>query len=269
MMIDFTKMHGTLNDFVIIDCRKRSYNNINYKAIANRKTGIGCDQIIVITESKKADCFMHIYNADGSKVGMCGNAARCVSYLLSNETQNNNVTIELSDRILSCLRTSENSVQVNIGIARFHWTDIPISQECDTLHLPIELEMLSDPVGVNVGNPHAIFFVDSVEAIPLDRLGPKLENHDFFPEKANISIAEIVSRDKIKLRVWERGTGETASCGSGACAVLAAAVRRQYTDNTATICLQGGNLSISYQNDNTILMEGTVSYIFNGIYCAQ
>ncbi|AAZ68077.1 diaminopimelate epimerase [Ehrlichia canis] len=266
-MIDFIKMHGTLNDFVIIDCRSKFYNNIDYKAIANRKTGIGCDQIIVITKSEKADCFMHIYNADGSKVEMCGNAARCVAYLLSNEKQKNNVTIELADRILSCLRISENTVQVNMGIAKFHWTDIPISQECDTLHLPITLEMLSDPVGINVGNPHAIFFVNSIETIPLDKLGPKLENHNLFPKRANISIAEILSRNKIKLRVWERGTGETASCGSGACAALVAAVRRQYTDTTATICLQGGNLLISYQNDNTILMEGMVSYTFHGIYC--
>ncbi|CEI85199.1 diaminopimelate epimerase [Ehrlichia minasensis] len=266
-MIDFIKMHGTLNDFVIIDCRSKSYNNIDYQAIANRKIGIGCDQIIVITKSEKADCFMHIYNADGSKVEMCGNAARCVAYLLSNEKQKNNVTIELADRILSCLRISENTVQVNMGIAKFHWTDIPISQECDTLHLPITLEMLSDPVGINVGNPHAIFFVNSIETIPLDKLGPELENHNLFPKRANISIAEIVSRNKIKLRVWERGTGETASCGSGACAALVAAVRRQYTDTTATICLQGGNLLISYQNDNTILMEGIVSYTFHGTYC--
>ena len=267
-MIDFIKMHGTLNDFVIIDCRKKIYNNINYKEIADRKTGIGCDQVIVMTESKKADCFMHIYNADGSKVEMCGNAARCVAYLLSNEKQNNNVKIELSDRILLCSKTSHNTVQVNMGKPKFHWQDIPIAQECDTLHLPIELEMLRDPVGVNVGNPHAIFFVDSIKEIPLNNLGPILENHPLFPKKANISIAEVISRNKIKLRVWERGTGETASCGSGACAALTAAVRRQYTENTATVFLQGGDLTISYQDDNTILMEGMVSYRFSGTYCS-
>ena len=266
-MIDFIKMHGTLNDFVIIDCREKIYNNINYKEIADRKIGIGCDQIIVITKSEKADCFMHIYNADGSKVGMCGNAARCVAYLLSNEKQNNNVKIELSDRILLCSKTSSNTIQVNMGKAKFHWKDIPISQECDTLHLPIKLEMLSDPVGINIGNPHAIFFVDSIDEIPLNKLGPVLENHPLFPEKANISIAEVISRNKIKLRVWERGTGETASCGSGACAALIAAVRRQYTENTAIVSLQGGDLLISHQDDNTILMEGMVSYRFSGTYC--
>ena len=266
-MIDFIKMHGTLNDFVIIDCREKTYNNINYKEIADRKIGIGCDQIIVITKSEKADCFMHIYNADGSKVEMCGNAARCVAYLLSNEKQNNDVKIELSDRILLCSRTSHNKIQVNMGKAKFHWKDIPTSQECDTLHLPIKLEMLSDPVGINVGNPHAIFFVDSIKDIPLNKLGPVLENHPLFPEKANISIAEVISRNKIKLRVWERGTGETASCGSGACAALIAAARRQYTDNTAIVCLPGGDLLISHQDDNTILMEGMVSYRFSGTYC--
>ncbi|QGR02122.1 diaminopimelate epimerase [Ehrlichia ruminantium] len=264
-MIDFIKMHGTLNDFVIIDCREKMHNNINFKEIANRKTGIGCDQVILITPSEKADCLMHIYNPDGSKVEMCGNAARCVAYLLSNEKHSNNITIELSDRILSCSRTSHNKIQVNMGQPKFHWQDIPISQECDTLYLPIKTEFLSYPVGVNIGNPHAVFFVDSIDDIPLTKIGPELENHPIFPKKANISIAQIISSDEIKLRVWERGTGETASCGSGACATLVAAVKRNYTKSNATIYLQGGNLLILYKSDNTILMEGVVSYVFNGV----
>ena len=177
------KMHGTLNDFVIIDCREKMHKNINFKEIANRKTGIGCDQVIVITSSKKADCLMHIYNTDGSKVEMCGNAARCVACLLSNEKNNNNITIELSDRILSCVRTSHDKIQVNMGHAKFHWQDIPISQECDTLYLPIKTELLSYPVGVNIGNPHAVFFVDSIDDIPLPKIGPELENHPLFPKK--------------------------------------------------------------------------------------
>ncbi|CAI27473.1 diaminopimelate epimerase [Ehrlichia ruminantium] len=264
-MINFIKMHGTLNDFVIIDCREKMYHNINFKKIAHRKTGIGCDQVIVITSSKKADCFIHIYNPDGSKVEMCGNAARCVAYLLSNEKKNDNITIELSDRILSCVRTSHDKIQVNMGYPKFHWKDIPVLHACDTLYLPIKTELLSYPVGVNIGNPHAVFFVDSIDDIPLTKIGPELENHTLFPNKANISIAQVISRNEIKLRVWERGTGETASCGSAACATLVAAVRRNYTNHHATIYLQGGNLLILYKDDNTILMEGVVSYVFSGV----
>ncbi|QXK92304.1 diaminopimelate epimerase [Neoehrlichia mikurensis] len=267
-MFNFIKMHGTSNDFVIIDNRAsiNNINNIEYAKIAHRKTGIGCDQVIVIDKSSNADCFMHIYNSDGSKVEMCGNGARCVAYLLMQEKKAKSVSIETTERIIYGSQISNDLIQINMGTPKFHWKDIPISQPCDTLNLPIAIEMLEHPVGVNIGNPHIVFFVQSVNSVPLDRLGVKLENHPLLPNKANIGIVEIISQDHIKLRVWERGVGETSSCGSGACAAVVAAIRRKYTKNTVLVTLQGGDLLIYWKENNSILISGTVNYVFCGTY---
>ncbi|KJV69354.1 diaminopimelate epimerase [Candidatus Neoehrlichia procyonis] len=264
---NFIKMHGTSNDFVIIDNRTSNVNgNINYAKIAHRKTGIGCDQVIVIDKSTNADCFMHIYNADGSKVEMCGNGARCVAYLLIQEQKTKSVSIETTNRIIYGSQISQDQIQINMGNPKFHWKDIPLSKKCNTLNLPIVIEMVKHPVGVNIGNPHIVFFVQSINSIPLNKLGPILENHPLLSNKANIGIAEVISQNHIKLRVWERGVGETSSCGSGACAAVVAAIRRKYTKNTVLVTLQGGNLLISWKENNSILMSGTVNYVFHGTY---
>ncbi|MDM8335715.1 diaminopimelate epimerase [Wolbachia pipientis] len=224
----FINMHGTGNNFVIIDSRSTNNLDWNYKGIADQN---GCDQVIVITNSSVANCFMHIYNADGSEVEMCGNAARCVGYLIMSEKNTEYATIELiNKRILECFKVGDKFIKVNMGKPLLKWLEIPLSTQYNTLHLPIEIEMLKDPVAVNIGNPHIVFFVDNISEIPLQNLGPKLENHIFFPKKVNVSVAQIEKSGEIALRVWERGAGITASCGSAACAALVASVLRGYVN---------------------------------------
>lgn len=255
---NFIKMHGTGNNFVIIDSRSANDLNWNYKKIANQN---GCDQVIVITNSSLADCFMHIYNADGSKAEMCGNAARCVGYLLMSEKGAEYSIIELtSKRILECFKVGDKSIKVNMGKPLLKWHEIPLSTECDTLHLPIELEMLKDPVAVNIGNPHIVFFVDNISEIPLRNLGPKLENHVLFPQKINISIAQVEKSGEIDLRVWERGTGITASCGSAACATFVASVLRKWINTQKTsVNLPGGRLLIEWSD--SVFITGDIGFL--------
>lgn len=253
--IPFVKMHGTGNSFIIIDSRSANNLDWNDRQIAN------CDQAIVIANSSIADCFMYIYNADGSLAEMCGNAARCVGHLIMSEKDTKYTTIELAkNRILECFRVDDKSIKVNMGKPLLKWHEIPLSLECDPLHLPIEFEMLKDPAAVNIGNPHIIFFVDNISEIPLQNLGPKLENHELFPQKTNVSIAQIEKSGEINLRVWERGTGITASCGSAACAALVASVLRGYlTTQQASINFSGGKLLIEWTGN--IFMTGDVGFM--------
>ncbi len=264
--IPFIKMHGTGNDFVIIDVRHNNYSDLDYKKIANRKTGIGCDQVIIISVSTKADCMMTIYNADGSSAEMCGNAARCVADLIISEKGNNYVTIELiNQRIIYGERLSNGQIKINMGKPLLNWDEIPISIAYDTLFLPIELGPLKNPVGVNIGNPHAIFFVYDISIIPFEELAPKLEKHVLFPNGANVSIAEISDEKQINLKVWERGVGITNSCGSAACAAFVAAVRRGYIDKKeALVTLLGGDLFIELDEEDNVFMTGEIAYVFYG-----
>ncbi|WP_339047225.1 diaminopimelate epimerase [Candidatus Mesenet endosymbiont of Phosphuga atrata] len=264
--IPFIKMHGTGNDFVIIDARYNNYPNLDYKKIANRKRGIGCDQVIIINHSTKADCMMNILNADGSSAEMCGNAARCVVELMIAEKGNNCATIELIDhRIISGERLDNKQVRVSMGKPLLEWNKIPLSTLCDTLNLPIELGPLANPVGVSMGNPHAVFFVGDISSIPFEELAPKLEKHNLFPNGANISIAQITKK-QINMKVWERGVGITDSCGSAACAALVAAVRRGYIDvnKEVIIRLLGGDLFVELSEGYEVFMRGEVAYVFYG-----
>ncbi|WCR58575.1 diaminopimelate epimerase [Wolbachia endosymbiont of Ctenocephalides felis wCfeJ] len=252
------KMHGTGNNFVIIDSRLTNDLDWNYRQIADQN---GCDQVIIMTRSDVADCFMHIYNANGSQAEMCGNAARCVGYLIMSEKSTEYATIELiNERILECFKMDDRSIKVNMGKPLFRWHEIPLSIECNTLCLPIEVGMLKDPVAVNIGNPHIVFFVDNISEIPLQNLGPRLENHILFPKRVNVSIAQIEKSREIALRVWERGTGITASCGSAACAAFVASVLRKYlATQQALVNLPGGKLLIEW-SDN-IFMTGEVGFL--------
>lgn len=263
----FIKMHGAGNDFVIIDARYNNYPNLDYKKIANRKIGIGCDQVIVINSSTKANCMMNIFNTDGSRAEMCGNAARCVVELMISEKGNNNyATIELIDhRVISGKRLDNGQIRVNMGKPLLDWNKIPLSTSCDTLNLPIELGPLANPVGVSMGNPHAVFFVNDILDIPFEELAPKLEKHSLFPNGANISIVQIIKK-QINMRVWERGVGITDSCGSAACAALVAAVRRGHigVNEETLIKLPGGDLFIELNKDYEVFMRGEIAYVFYG-----
>ena len=265
--IPFIKMHGIGNDFVIIDHRYQKYEFAITK-ISNRKTGIGCDQVIIIENPIDAnqDCTMRIYNADGNEVGACGNATRCVAHIIMQERQTQHVKIVVQDKVLSCWQVEQNTIKVNMGVPLLNWQQIPLANSCDTIDLPISYGSLSNPVGVNVGNPHAVFFVDDIKQVDLSSIGPKIENHPLFPEKVNVNVAQVISAEKILLRVWERGVGETEACGSGACATLVAAIRKKYIPkHYATISLPGGDLMIEWM-DNNVFMTGPVAEVFTGLF---
>ena len=215
--------------------------------------------------SDNADIYMRIFNTDGSEVDACGNASRCVAYLVMQDTKSHQLTLETNAGVLEAHRRDSWEISVNMGKPRLEWQEIPLAKKIDTLHLNLTLEMLSDPVGVSMGNPHAVFFVPDIAAIPLERLGPKLEHDKLFPERANISIAQIVKPDHILLRVWERGAGETLACGTGACAALVAANRRGLAARKATIHLPGGELHIDWRETGDVWMTGPAAASFTGV----
>lgn len=268
-MIKFKKMHGLGNDFVIFDARKE---NIflppeEMVFIADRHFGVGCDQIVVLEESDKADVFAYFFNADGTESGACGNASRCIADLIMTEKSTDSCAIEVTYGILYCKKADEQRVQVDMGIPKTEWKSIPLSQEADTLSLKLDIDGLSNPVAVNMGNPHCVFFVDNLEAIKndLQKIGQAVENHELFPQRTNVEFVEVLSRTKLRQITWERGAGFTLACGSGACAVAVAAIRRGLTDRKVEIKLDGGTLEIEWrETDDHVLMTGTVAYVFDG-----
>ncbi|MDH5773043.1 MAG: diaminopimelate epimerase, partial [Rhodospirillaceae bacterium] len=256
------------NDFVILDRRdgKTTLSQTSVRAIADRRSGIGCDQLIIMepATTAEADVFMRIYNPDGSEAGACGNATRCVAELMMNEKKSDHVIIETISGLLDTERTPDGLYSVDMGPAKFDWRDIPLSEACDTLHIPISEGELSDPVGVSVGNPHAVFFVNNAEVVDLAGVGPVIEHHKLFPQRTNVEVVQVLADDKIRLRVWERGAGITRACGSGACAAAVAAAQRKLTGRTVEVVLDGGSLKIEWLADNNILMTGPVATSFSG-----
>jgi diaminopimelate epimerase len=264
----FTKMHGLGNDFVVLDARARALalNEATARAIADRHTGVGCDQIIVLEppRSARATVFMRIRNADGGEVEACGNATRCIADLLMRESGADHVVLETAAGLLDARAVEGGRIEVDMGMPRFQWHDIPLSRECDTLHLPLALGPLADPVGTSMGNPHATFFVGDAEAIDLENLGPRLEHDPLFPERANIGVAQLLSPTRLRLRVWERGCGLTLACASGACAALVAACRRGLAQRQAQVIADGGPLEIEWRADGHVVMTGPVAVSFTG-----
>jgi len=262
-------MHGAGNDFVVLDARARPWEIDGEAArrIADRRTGIGCDQLIVVGPARQAgaDAFMSIFNPDGSEVSACGNATRCVAWMLMGEAGSGYATIETRAGLLHAQAAGPNRVAVDMGPARLDWDQIPLASAMDTLHLPVTVGPLSDPVGVGMGNPHAVFFVLDAEAVPLADLGPKLEHHALFPERSNIEAAQVLHDGSIRMRVWERGAGITLACGTGACATLVAAARRGLTGRKADVILDGGTLTIEWLENNHVMMTGPVALAFSGL----
>jgi diaminopimelate epimerase len=263
--LDFYKMQGLGNDFVILDRRsgKLSLSAAQIRRIADRRLGVGCDQILCLEPAEQADVFMRVYNADGSEVGACGNGTRAVARLIMEERSTSRAAIETAAGVLT-VTVSVQGYTVDMGRPRFGWDEIPLARPMDTLALDLELGPLAQPVGVNLGNPHAVFFVEDAEAVPLAELGPLLETDPLFPERANIGVAEVRGRRSIRLRVWERGAGLTRACGSGACAALVAAVRRDLSDRAAEVRLDGGTLKIAWNEADRVLMTGPAAHSFKG-----
>ena len=269
----FLKMHGLGNDFVVLDARAADLELTpeRRRTIADRRLGVGCDQLIVLERptDREADVFMRIYNPDGGEAGACGNATRCVASVVMDERKSDYVTVQTIAGLLESQKAGLGSnglpvISVDMGPARLDWREIPVSQACDTNHLPLGLGPLQDPVGTNMGNPHATFFVDDADAIPLAELGPKLEHDRLFPERANIGVAQLLGEDRLRLRVWERGAGITLACGSGACAAVVAASRRGLVQRKADVVLEGGTLTIEWLRDGHVLMTGGIALAFKG-----
>ena len=268
----FRKMNGLGNDFVVLDARTHpvALGADEVRRIGDRSRGIGCDQVIVMEPSQKADVFMRIFNADGSEVGACGNAARCVALLAAEETGRSKVSIETSSGLLSAEVKGADRITIDMGKPRFAWNEIPLAEPFhDTTGIelqigPIDAPVLHSPSVVNVGNPHAIFWVSDVYAHELARFGPLLENHPVFPERANISLAQVTSRSGLRVRTWERGAGLTRACGTAACAAAVAAARKGLTGRKVTVELPGGVLFIDWADNDHILMCGPAELEFEG-----
>lgn len=263
--LDFHKMHGLGNDFVVVDHRrgKLSLSPAQISQISDRRRGVGFDQLLCLELSDKADIFMRVFNPDGSESGACGNGTRCVARLIMEETGHSHVAIETRAGVLE-IKAGLEGYTVDMGRPGQSWDEIPLVSAMDTLYLDIEAGALKQPTAVSMGNPHAVFFVDDAEAIPLEALGPDLEQHPIFPARANIGIAQILDRETIRFRVFERGVGITQACGSGACAALVAAVRRNLTESTASVHLDGGRLRITWGEDGRVKMTGPATHAYKG-----
>ena len=263
MRVSFTKMHGLGNDFVMLDTRDDALPKMTdavAAAIANRRTGIGCDQLILLEPSEKADFRMRIFNSDGSEVEACGNAARAVALLHGRAAQ-----VETSGGTIS-LTPQDGGASVDMGEPHFEWEKIPLAYAMDTMSMPVGWDGLEDPAAVNIGNPHVIFFVEECDSVPLDTLGPEIEHDPLFSERVNVNVATVESREHIRLRVWERGAGLTRACGTGACATAVAAMRRGLVNRNVTVSLPGGRLTIEWTANNSIVMTGPATESFRGSF---
>jgi diaminopimelate epimerase len=260
MQTAFLKMHGAGNDFIVVDERggPLGLSPARIAALANRRTGIGCDQFIVLGAAPGADVAMGIFNPDGSVAGACGNATRCVAALLYAENGRRQQTIRTCADDLRAEILPDGLVCVDMGQVRLGWRDIPLAHAMDTLHLDVP----GDPAAASMGNPHITFFADSVDSVTT--IGPRWETDSLFPERVNVGLAQILAPDRLRLRVWERGAGLTMACGSGACAALVNAARRGLTGRRATVIVDGGVLGIAWRDDDHVLMTGPVATAYQG-----
>ncbi len=269
MDASFLKMHGCGNDFVVFDERAGSLGLTPARAaaIANRRTGVGCDQFIVLEPpppGSKADVFMRIRNPDGGEAGACGNATRCVAWLLERENGHRTPVIQTISGLLPSEILPGGRVRVDMGAVRLDWRDVPLAREMDTLHVDLAEGPVRDPAACSMGNPHATFFVDDVMALPVETLGPLLEHAAIFPDRANIGFAQVLAPDRIRLRVWERTAGLTLACGSAACATVVNAARRGLTGRRVTMIVDGGTLDMEWRGDGHVLMTGPTAVSFHG-----
>ncbi|MDX2112701.1 MAG: diaminopimelate epimerase [Alphaproteobacteria bacterium] len=273
MALSFVKMHGLGNDFVVLDARATPVHlsMSAIQTICDRRFGIGCDQLIIIEPSARAaetiDCFMRIYNPDGSEAESCGNATRCIAWRLMEETGRNSIAIKTLGGLLSCTRTADGRVSVDMGAPIFDWQQIPLSKEVDVMDLSSVIHHPASGMAVSMGNPHAVFVVKDAEAIHWRQIGAALEHHALFPQRANISFAEVVSPQHIALRVWERGAGATLACGTAACAALVACAKKGLTGRFGKVSLPGGDLDIRWDEaTGHVIMTGGVAFVFEGVW---
>jgi len=270
MIINYIKMHGLKNDFIIIDGRGRkiSLSRNKIKKISDRKNGLGCDQVVILEKPKKKGvaAFIKFYNSDGSKTKACGNAARCVAFLLIKEFKTKKIIIQTEATLLNACLTKNNQVSVDIGKAYFKWNQIPLKRKINIEEIDFKVDSFFKPFVVNVGNPHIVFFVENLKKINLKKLGPKIEKLSLFPERINVNFAKILNNNKIALKVWERGAGDTKACGTGASATTIAAIKKKLINKkTCYVQMEGGELKIEYKKNGHIVMTGPTKTIKKGV----
>jgi diaminopimelate epimerase len=259
--LGFIKMHGAGNDFVIIDSRGRGAVVTPALALAlgDRHRGVGFDQLAEIRSDDQADFALDFWNSDGTRAGACGNATRCVCDLVMRETGRDAVSLTTARGTLSAVRRADGLVSVNMGVPQLDWAAVPLSHAVDPLHLPLP----GDPVAVGMGNPHCVFFVPDAEAVDLPGQGRAAEHDPLYPQRTNVEFATLTATDHLRMRVWERGTGITLACGSGACATAVAAHLRGLTSRNVTLQLDGGVLQVDWRDDG-VWLTGPVARVFDG-----
>ena len=268
----FAKMHGLGNDFVILDWRDDRSRKVPEAAarwLADRRLGIGCDQILVLRDCDTADLRMDILNQDGSPSGACGNGTRCVADMMMNELQQDRIQIETDGGMLAAWRAADGDVAVDMGPVKTDWQDVPLASAADTLHVPLDIAGVDaaglDAVCHSLGNPHAVVFVEDAERVDIERIGPLVETAPLFPDRVNLSVVSRRDDGSFRMRVWERGVGVTMACGSGACASGVAVARRGLGQDENRIVMDGGAVTISWNRDTShVVMTGPVSYVATG-----
>jgi len=267
-MIPFIKMHGIGNDCVVIDARVEPYalNEDQIRLIADRRRGVGCDQLVMIEPPRNGHAagFLRFYNSDGSEAEACGNATRCIVSRLMQEADTDKIAVETVAGLLPAHVDDRGYVAVDMGEAQLDWCEVPLSRDTDTLHLDLTAGPFTDPVAVGIGNPHCIFFVDDADDVDPAEFGPTIEHDLLFPERTNVEFVSVQNRERVRMRVWERGAGITQACGSGACAVAVAAARRDLAERQIEVMLDGGSLFIDWRADNHVVMSGPVALSFTG-----
>ena len=263
--IQFIKMHGLGNDFVIIDSRSGGPNisSILAQSLGHRNYGIGFDQLAIISDSTEADVSLTFFNSDGSTVGTCGNATRCVARYEMDRLKRNELSLITERGVLKAHRQG-NLVSVNMGHPLLRWSEIPLAQAMETLKLPLD----GEPTATGMGNPHCTFFVPDADALDLETFGPKIENNPLFPKRTNVQVAHVISKDYLRVRVWERGVGVTLASGSSSCAAAVAATRLGITGQSIKIKLDGGLIFIDWREDG-VWMTGATLHVFSGIMTKQ
>jgi diaminopimelate epimerase len=259
--LPFRKMHGLGNDFVVVDERGAAprVTAALARAIADRHRGVGFDQLAVISDTPDADLHLTFWNSDGSTAAACGNATRCIARLVMDQTGKSALTITTARGTLQAVDAGNGQTSVNMGQPQLDWYEIPLAEQMDTLHLPID----GAPIATGMGNPHCTFFVDDAEAVDLATRGALIEHHPLFPQRTNVQFASLIGPDHLRMRVWERGVGVTLASGSSSCAVAVAAARRGLTGRKVTITLDGGDLAIDWRDDG-VWMTGATAYVFDG-----
>lgn len=259
--LPFAKMHGLGNDFVVIDGRSTpvEVTPALARALGDRHRGVGFDQLALIEDARDADLSLRFWNADGSPSSACGNATRCIARAEMDRTGRRELVIRTGRGMLAAKDAGGGLTSVNMGVPRTEWHEIPLAREADTLRLPIE----GEPTATSMGNPHCTFFVPDAEAVDLSAFGPAHERHPLFPERTNVQVVQVLTRDRLRMRVWERGTGVTLASGSSSCAVAVAAGRRGLAGREVTVVLDGGELGIRWAEDG-VWMTGPTAHVFSG-----